>query len=246
MLIALLADIHANREALLACLRDARARGAATLVFLGDYVGYGADPEFVVECVAGEVEKGAIALLGNHDRAVLESSAGMNEAARAAIEWTRTRLNSDAVAFLKGLPLTASDGDRFYVHADASAPARWNYVLDRDDAALSFNAHPARLIFCGHVHVPALYAMSEHGKVTAFRPVAGAAIPLLRHRRWLSAVGSVGQPRDGSPAGCYSLFNVETCEMSFERVPYDVEVAAAKIRAAGLPEVLAERLRTGR
>jgi diadenosine tetraphosphatase ApaH/serine/threonine PP2A family protein phosphatase len=246
MLIALMADIHANREALLACLSHIRTRGAVTLVFLGDYVGYGADPEFVVDCVAEHVSKGATAIQGNHDRAIFEANAGMNEAARVAIEWTRTRLDQGALAFLKGLPLTVSDDDRFYVHADASAPARWNYVLDCEDAALSFSANPARLIFCGHVHVPALYSMSEGGKLTQFHPVAGAAVPLLRHRRWLLSVGSVGQPRDGSPAAAYALFNAATCEMTFERVPYDVETAAAKVRAAGLPEVLAQRLTTGR
>jgi diadenosine tetraphosphatase ApaH/serine/threonine PP2A family protein phosphatase len=246
MLIALLADIHANREALTACLGHARAGGADRFVFLGDYVGYGADPEYAVECVADHVAEGAGAVLGNHDCAIFTPDAGMNAVARVAIEWSRTRLGHEARAFLKCLPLSINEHDRLYVHAEASAPARWNYVQDGEDAAISLNAAAARLVVCGHVHVPALYGMSETGKLVGFRPVAGAAIPLLRQRRWLAVLGSVGQSRDGNPAASYALLNLASDEMTFERVPYDVERAAAKILAAGLPDVLAQRLRMGR
>jgi diadenosine tetraphosphatase ApaH/serine/threonine PP2A family protein phosphatase len=246
MLIALLADIHGNREALSACLTHARARGANQFAFLGDYVGYGADPQYTVECVGAHVAKGAAAVLGNHDRAILDSSMSMNSVAQTAIAWTRDQLGRDARDFLKGLPLTLHVDDRLYVHADASDPAHWNYVLDGADAAASLNATTAQLIICGHVHVPALYGLSQTGKPIAFVPVAGAAIPLLPRRRWLAVLGAVGQPRDGSPAASYALLKVATRELTFERVPYDVEKAAAKIIAAGLPEVLAYRLTVGK
>src|SRR5829696_6101353 len=155
MLIALLADIHANREALTACLAEAKRAGADRYVFLGDLVGYGADPAWVVDRVAEMVEGGAIAVLGNHDAAALHGSEAMNSAARTAIEWTRTRLAPAHRSFLASLPLTVVEGDRLYVHASASAPADWIYVLGAREAFQSFRATHRRLTFCGHTPAPA-------------------------------------------------------------------------------------------
>src|SRR5512143_3668400 len=115
MTIAFFADVHANREALEACLSHARAGGAERLVFLGDYVGYGAEPEWVVATIRDEVARGAVALLGNHDAAVAKSDGGMEAATEMAIEWTRSRLDPSARTFLATLPLTVEDGDRLYV-----------------------------------------------------------------------------------------------------------------------------------
>ena len=120
--------------------------------------------------------------MGNHDSAVLEPSVRMNDTARIAIEWTRNQLDAGARTFLDRLPLAVGTDDRLYVHGDASAPSQWNYVLDTADAALSLNSTRARLTVCGHVHVPALYGMSQTGKLTRFRPIAGTPIPLLRPR----------------------------------------------------------------
>src|SRR4051794_22102101 len=131
MRIALFSDIHANREGLSACLTHARRRGADRFVFLGDYVGYGADPEYAVDRLAQEMERGALAVLGNHDRAVLEPDADLNEVAEIAIAWTRSRLDDGRRAVLASLPLTIREGARLFVHADASAPAQWIYVLTR-------------------------------------------------------------------------------------------------------------------
>src|SRR5215207_6711095 len=150
MLIALLADIHANREALTACLAEAKRAGADRYVFLGDLVGYGADPAWVVDRVAEMVEAGAIAVLGNHDAAALHGSETMNSAARAAIEWTRARLAPAHRSFLGSLPLTVVEGDRLYVHASASAPADWIYILGAREAFQSFRATHRRLTFCDH------------------------------------------------------------------------------------------------
>ena len=106
MLLALFADIHANRQAFTACLDFARARGAERIICLGDYVGYGADPEWTVETVMGLVEKGALAVRGNHDNAIGTPSETMNAEAQAAIEWTRGRLSAPQRRFLAELPLT--------------------------------------------------------------------------------------------------------------------------------------------
>src|ERR671916_38167 len=122
MLIALLTDIHGNREAFEACLAHARFLKAERLILLGDYVGYGADPVWVVDTVMELVEQGAVALLGNHDAAVEGSDADMNGLARAAIAWTRTKLGRDHRAFLSELPLVHEEGDTLYVHANGLAP----------------------------------------------------------------------------------------------------------------------------
>jgi diadenosine tetraphosphatase ApaH/serine/threonine PP2A family protein phosphatase len=95
------------------------------------------------------------------------------------------------------------------------------------------------------VHVPRLYGITAAAKLVSFHPVPGVSVPLPRHRRWLAVLGAVGQPRDGNPAAAYAVLDTETSELTFLRVPYDVEVAAAKIRKAGLPETLAERLGKG-
>jgi diadenosine tetraphosphatase ApaH/serine/threonine PP2A family protein phosphatase len=245
MLIAILSDIHGNREALTACLAHAGHSNVGRYVFLGDYVGYGADPAWAVDTVVSYVERGATAILGNHDAAVLTAKSQMNEVARAAIEWTRDKLDAAHREFLTGLPLSIEEDDRLFVHANAWAPGQWSYVLGSMQARRSLQATNRRLTFCGHVHVPELYFGTAAGKVTGFRPVDGTPIPLIGQRRWLAVIGAVGQPRDGIPAASYALFDDETGNLTFARVPYDVDTAARKVRAAGLPSVLALRLEQG-
>src|SRR5437868_15279804 len=132
VLLAVFADIHANRQAFSACLNFARARGAERMVCLGDYVGYGADPEWTVETVTGLVENGAIAVRGNHDNAVAIPSESMNAEAQAAIEWTRGRLGAAQRRFLSELPLVLQEDERLYVHSEASTPSKWRYVRSTD------------------------------------------------------------------------------------------------------------------
>lgn len=246
MRIALLSDIHANREAFEACLEDAARRGAARFVLLGDIVGYGADPGWAVARTRELLSHGAIVLRGNHDEACAVPRGGMTADAAAAIAWTRTVLPPEDAAFLGALPLEVEEEDRLYVHAEASAPARWIYLRDATDARTSLDAVAARLVFCGHVHVPALYGLTATAKLVSFTPVAGVAVPLTRPRRWHVVLGAVGQPRDGEPAAAWSLLDTATSEITLHRVPYDVATAAAKIRDAGLPEALATRLARGR
>jgi predicted phosphodiesterase len=245
MLIALFADIHANRQAFDACLAQARTQGAERIVLLGDYVGYGADPDWVVTMVMHLVGQGAIAILGNHDNAVGNRNEHLNIEAQIAMEWTRGQLDPTQRQFLAGLPLTVEDADRLFVHSGARRPGRWAYVADVADAVDSFAATAAQVICCGHTHVPALYSMSAAGKLSQFVPAPGVAVPLLPGRRWLAVLGSVGQPRDGNPAAAYALLDTAKCELTYCRAPYDVEQAADRIRKAGLPPRLAERLFRG-
>jgi diadenosine tetraphosphatase ApaH/serine/threonine PP2A family protein phosphatase len=251
MLVALFADIHANRQAFSACLAQARDAGAQKIVLLGDYVGYGGDPEWTVRTVMALVDQGAPAVRGNHDTAVGDASErmigeGMNNPAEIAVEWTRRRLGTSERRFLEQLPLTREEDDRLYVHADASNPARWRYVLDALDAERSMVATEATLTFCGHCHLPAVFAMSTAGKISAFTPMTGAPIKILPGRRWLAVLGSVGQPRDGNLAASYALYDTERRELTYCRAAYDVAAAAARIREKGLPDWLADRLLIGR
>jgi len=246
VLIAILTDIHGNREALEACLAHARQNQIECTVFLGDYVGYGADPGFVVDTVMTYAERGAIALLGNHDAAAAGASEHMNEMAAAAIEWTRGQLDATQLDFLRTRPLAAEEDDRLYVHASAAAPGEWNYVTDIRSAGRSLQATQARITFCGHVHVPELFHLSVTGKIAEFAPTEGVAIPLTPQRRWLAVIGAVGQPRDRNPAACYAVYDTRASALTYVRVPYDVESTASKIRKAGLPPFLAARLAWGR
>jgi diadenosine tetraphosphatase ApaH/serine/threonine PP2A family protein phosphatase len=244
MLIAIFTDIHANREAFEACLLHAHQNDIARYVFLGDYVGYGADPSFVVDTVIAMAERGAVALRGNHDSAATGTPENMNSMAARAIAWTRAQLSAAQLDFLRRRPLTHSEGDRLYVHASAAAPTEWDYIIDADAALRSFAATDARLTLCGHTHVPLLFRLSANGRLAGFEPAADAAIP-CQEDRTLAVIGAVGQPRDNNPDACYAIFDDTAGTLTYMRVPYDIDAAAKKIRAAGLPAMLAARLALG-
>jgi len=244
--IALLSDLHANREAIEAVLEHARAQGATEYVLLGDFVGYGADPGWVVDTVREMVAAGAIAVRGNHDEAVvLGSTPQMRPEPRLVIEWTRAQLDASQIDFLATLPMSAEREDRLYVHANAFQPAGWEYIQGRLEAVRSLHATTCHYTFCGHMHEPRLYHLAMTGKAGEFVPTPGVAIPLPPHRQWLVIPGSAGQPRDGNPAACYAIFEPLLQQLTYHRVPYDHDTAGAKIQAAGLPVRLATRLGDG-
>lgn len=247
MRFAILADIHANRQALEACLAHLAGQRIDRLIYLGDMLGYGADPHWVLDQMRGHIARGiADALLGNHEAALLSpKSTGMNPVAEAAIAWQRSQISADERAFIAALPMTIAYEGVQFVHADPAAPARWTYVTDAEVAAQSLKGAKEAITFCGHVHRPALYAANGNGKAIAFRPPANEPVPLLASRRWLAVLGAVGQPRDGNAAACYGILDTATAECTWQRVAYDVDAAAAAIRAAGLHESLAARLTRG-
>jgi predicted phosphodiesterase len=246
VLLAVFSDIHGNRQAFEACLKVARAKGAERFVLLGDFVGYGADPEWVVDTAMGLVREGAIAVRGNHDEAVNTTTEAMNAEAQIAIEWTRGRLDVAQRRFLAELPMLVDEKERLYVHSEASSPQRWHYVRSTADAAKSLISTPAHVTFCGHIHRPALYSMSVTAKMTGLVPKTDVSVPLLRGRQWLAVLGSVGQPRDGDPSAAFVLFDTVSCQITYCRAPYDIASAANKIRENGLPPWLADRLSQGR
>ncbi len=245
MLVALLTDIHSNREALQACLDHASSCHADRYVFLGDYVGYGADPNWVVDKVREYVSKGASAILGNHDAAVSDFDDRMSDTAHLAMQWTRKHLGHVQREFLETLPFKIEEGDRLYVHANAHSPERWGYISSVAAARKSFDATNYRYIFCGHIHIPQLFRLTATSKVVEFTPISGSAISLPSIWRWLAVIGSVGQPRDGVSAASYALLDDVANTLTYFRVPYDVETAAQKIRDAGLPAMLSLRLLRG-
>ncbi len=227
-------------------LDHARAQGAQRWVLLGDFVGYGADPAWVVDVVRGLVRQGAVAVMGNHDQAVVRGAApGMRPDARYVIEWTRAQLDAAQLDFLASLPMQHQHHDQLYVHANAWAPGGWDYIQTRSDAVRSLQATDARYTFCGHMHEPKLFNVSGTGKAGDFVPTPDVPIPVPPHRQWLVIPGSVGQPRDGNPAACYAMLDEAAGTLTFQRVPYDHESAGAKIRAANLPQRLASRLEDG-
>ncbi len=245
MRLAILTDIHANKEAFLAVLADLEGRAVDKIVLLGDLVGYGPDPEYCTDKAADLVAKGAIAVRGNHDEAILRRDPTFSKSALTALDWTRPRLTAAQAAFLGSLPMQANLEDVMFVHASPQDPGGWIYVDSRTKAVGAFRATQARVIFCGHVHRPQLYAMDRSGQVNDLVIPFGQDLPLIASRRWVAVVGAVGQPRDGNPAAGYALYDQARAEVAFRRVPYDAGATATKIRQCGLPESLALRVLSG-
>lgn len=252
MKLALLSDIHANLQALDACLQHAQGQGATRFAFLGDLVGYGADPAAVLQRVMALHQQGALVLQGNHDALAVQppppEQAGHNLASSTAA-WTHAQLTDAQRQFLATLPLSHQQGDTLFVHASAQSPGQWIYVDGERRAALCLEAagaHGARRVFVGHVHHQGLYYLGAGRDVMHFQPTPGVAVPMPAHRTWVGTIGSVGQPRDGNPRAMYALYEAQPPRITFHRVPYDVEAAAAAIRRAGLPESFAQRLEDGR
>ena len=237
---ALLSDIHGNLEALDAVLAHAAPKADAVLV-LGDVVGYGADPLACLERVA---ERAHAVVAGNHEHgaAGLLDLDWFNDRARLALEWTRSRLDADHLAWLSTRPLVAELDDATLVHASPAQPGEWDYLVSAADGYEVFGAFATRLCFVGHSHRAGVWSVGSSGR--AHEPGA-REIELEAGRRYLVNVGSVGQPRDGDPRAAYALWDVAGRHVTIERVPYDVSTTQRKILRSGLPRFLADRLTIG-
>jgi diadenosine tetraphosphatase ApaH/serine/threonine PP2A family protein phosphatase len=251
MKLALISDIHANLQALHACLAHARAQGATQLAFLGDLVGYGGAPAQVLDVVMQAVDNGAWAVLGNHDASALAPPAQVRYAGELGAQWTHAQLAPPHLDFLARLPLQQQHGALLLVHASALQPARWTYVdssitAERSLAAASALDPQIRLVFSGHVHHQSLYYRTPTAKLMRFAPQPGVPIPVPHHRQWLAVVGACGQPRDGDPRAMYALYDKAAASLTFWRVPYDHHAAAQAVRASALPPAYADRLEQGR
>jgi predicted phosphodiesterase len=172
MKLALLSDIHANIQALEACLAHAQNQGAQQLAFLGDFVGYGADPGAVVHRIMMLAESGALVLKGNHDEMAVRPPDEIRTIGDSTAQWTNAQLDSSQLDFLDALPLTIQLDKILLVHASADAPALWRYVYDQRVAAMSLDAASVlpevRYVFGGHVHMQSLYYRGADGELMKF------------------------------------------------------------------------------
>ena len=250
MRLALMSDIHGNIQALDACLEHARTQSPQRFAFLGDLVGYGADPCAVIDRVMLLAEEGATVLKGNHDALAVSPPSEVKTTGESTAGWTHQQLSAAQRGWLDQLPLISHQDTVLLVHASVDGPELWRYVYDERAAGASLDAAKAwpdvRYVFGGHVHEQTLYYRGATDGLMKFTPQPGIAVPVPRHRQWLSTVGSVGQPRDGKPAAMYALLDTDRSQLTFHRVPYDHASAAAAIRRAGLPVFFADRLEQGR
>jgi diadenosine tetraphosphatase ApaH/serine/threonine PP2A family protein phosphatase len=247
MRLALLSDIHSNIQAFDACLSHARARGARQFALLGDFVGYGGDPQAVVAQVQALVGQGAWVIKGNHDAMALKPPVCVKTMGESSAAWTHAQLDPAQLAFLDNLPYTLELGSTLLVHGSAHLPEQWRYVQDTLTARASLDAAaPMRHVFGGHVHFQTLYGRTDGLHPSRYGFIPGAPVPVPAARQWLATLGSVGQPRDGNPHAMYAVFDTERFELTFERVDYDHAKAAESVRRAGLPDFFAERLELGR
>ncbi len=242
MQVAVLSDIHANRHALEAVLADVAATAAREIWCLGDVVGYGADPNDCVDLVRGSA---TVCLAGNHDLGVTgeipldEFSPGAAMAAR----WTQEVIDPDRLDWLTGLEPRGAREDTALFHGSPRDPV-WEYVLSALLADLCFDAFDERIGLLGHSHVACSFTRPEGEPATGSSRRADDSADVAAGR-WLLNPGSVGQPRDGDPRAAWLLLDLSAASASWRRTTYDVDGAATAIRAARLPDSLAERLQYG-
>ncbi len=242
MSMVILSDIHSNLEAFQAVLKDISHEQVDQVLFLGDIVGYAADPDECIETLRGLTPH---VVAGNHDRAAvgLTDTDNLNPLARAAVEWTAETITADHAAFLTRLPLTMSLPGMLLVHATPYQPEAWDYIVSLEDASQSFRHCDQQICFTGHSHYPISFVQDREGGISV---IGSTSFTLLDSCRYLINVGSVGQPRDGDPRAAYGIYKPEDATFSLKRVPYDIKRTQEKIIAAGLPPFLAARLEAGR
>ena len=242
-----LTDIHANLEALDAALADARARGYDRTLVLGDLVGYGADPNAVIERVRS-LHPAAI-VRGNHDKVAcgLEQAEGFNAVAKSAARWTLDVLIPEYRDWLAALPEGPIDVDDTVEICHGSPFDEDAYIFDELDALRALRVASRPLCLFGHTHYPVTFELSDDA-FDAIGPAAGAAavVTLKPGAKYLMNPGSVGQPRDGDPRAAYAIVDTARRSVELMRLTYPVEETQAKVIRAGLPEVLAQRLAVGR
>ena len=253
MKVAIISDLHSNREALEAVFNHLRGLGLNKIYCLGDVVGYGPEPEFCVDLVRGHAE---LTLMGNHDEALFHDASDFNPHARGAIEYTRERMrprwfsSSEKKArwkWLQELPLVHREGRFTFVHGSPRDPVR-EYVLSTDGFL-----NPAKLrdIFeqfdgvavGGHTHHPGMHTSDL--RFTGLEGRDELTLKLPEGEKAFVNVGSVGQPRDGDNRACYAV--LEDAAVTWYRVPYDYRATMEKILRTGvLSEILARRLQIGK
>jgi predicted phosphodiesterase len=241
MIYAIISDIHGNLEALEAVLESLSREKIDKVICIGDIVGYGADPS---ECMKKTRALDPVIVLGNHDAACIDMTHTryFNDVARDAILWTRERLGSDDVEFLKKLRLVYKNKDLTMVHGTLQEPEVFHYLFDKHMASETFGLMKTRVCFVGHSHVPGIFSYTGKNNISYFYK---EKMKLAKNNRAIINVGSIGQPRDGDPRLCYCVYDASEKRVELKKISYDVEKAQRKILKAGLPPFLAHRLSEG-
>ena len=239
---ALLSDIHSNLEAFQSVIEDLEREQVEQVCFLGDIVGYGADPDRCIDLLQGLTSR---IVAGNHDWAAvgLTDTTYFNPAAKSAIDWTSEQISPSHRKFLKKLPLTHMLPPIQLVHATPSKPETWDYIFSLREALDGFNHCEQQICFIGHSHSPVAFVENREGKVSL---LPDSSFQVRDEHRYIINVGSVGQPRDGDPRAAYGIYDVGDSSFTLKRVAYPIEDTQKKIVEAGLPPFLASRLSEGR
>jgi predicted phosphodiesterase len=242
MRVAIASDIHGNKQAFQAVIRAAEEDGADELWCLGDLVGYGAEPD---ACVALADAHCRVCLAGNHDLAVVDvlSLEEFSRGAALAAQWTKEVIRPETREYLLGLSPTGSAEGVGLFHASPRDPV-WEYVLSTLAAELCFDATAFRISLIGHSHVALSFHRPEGQPATGTTRREGVAVE-LRSGEWLINPGSTGQPRDGDARAAWLVLDTGDWTATWRRAEYDIAGAQAAIRAANLPDSLAERLQYG-
>ena len=242
--VLVVADVHSNLDAFQSVINDAEKRGAIDAIWaLGDLVGYGPEPG---ACLALLRQYPHVAIGGNHDRAACGQigTQDFNAYAAAAAEWTAGALTEDEKAYLSALPDTVTDGDFTLVHGSLRDPI-WEYVLSSDSASEHLDRQTTPYGLIGHSHLQLVFIEFERGRVRGSLMGDEDAVD-LDARRVVANPGGLGQPRDGDPQTAYALLDRDDRRLTFYRVEYDIARVQKKMRMAGLPGYLIERLSRGR
>jgi predicted phosphodiesterase len=242
-----LSDIHANLEALDACLSDARARGYEQTLVLGDLVGYGADPNAVIDRILALAPTGVVR--GNHDKVAsgLERADGFNAVAKSAARWTLDSLTPDHRAWLAALPSGPKLIDELVEICHGTPFDEDAYIFDESDALRAIHSSSRPLCLFGHTHCAIAFELADHVfDVDESFGKDESRLQLKAGVKYQVNPGSVGQPRDGDPRAAYAIADTAARTVELYRLNYDIRRTQAKIMAVGLPDVLARRLSAGR
>lgn len=239
---AIIGDIHSNLEALNAVIKNIKKRRIKRIFCVGDLVGYGANPN---ECIELCIEEANAIVAGNHDWATIDKTdvRAFNPAAAEAICWTRKNTKKENLDKLKNLKLHNAVDNILLVHASPNNPTAWKYLFSLEEFEHEFSHFKEQVCFIGHSHIPSAAFQDANGYADF---LSENPFPLIRKRKYIVNVGSVGQPRDLDPRASYAIYDGNDDSIEIIRLEYNIPLAQQKIIDAGLPEVLADRLLVGK
>ena len=235
------ADVHSNLEAFNAAVRTFPAGDDTSLVFAGDIVGYGANPN---ECMELFISLNPESVLGNHDAAVIDKTdvTNFNEYAAGAVLWTKDHLTQQNKDYLRALPLVREEKLFTVCHGTLHNPESFTYMMSGADAMHTFELMKTKICFVAHSHIPGIFTFRDGQVYKSFKE----KLVLKKEEKYIINVGSIGQPRDNDNRSSYCTYDPDKDEVKFHRVEYDIKIARKKIINAGLPPILGDRLLVGR